>query len=469
MGFGYKNFLAGIRLVPVSSTGVTLKGDLEALDSSGKLNYFNGTTASPVVTESHAATLTNKSISGSDNTITNISAASLNLTNSIVNSDINTAAGIVYSKLNLVNSIVNVDINAAAAISYSKLNLSNSIINTDINNSAAISRSKLASGNANGVAFNNGTGVLTDGTDLQFDGNFLITSKPIKFTNSGFFVALQSPALSGSTTYTLPATDGSANQFLKTNGSAVLSFASVSTNVAVSTKTGAYALTSADDVILANTAGGGFTLTIPAAGLNTGKIFKIIKIDSTFNVVTLGTGLSTTLNTQGEEVEIIDNGVSWTILNRKNNTEWLLYSLTIGASNSAPTKGGIVTDTAYWRRVGDSIEIKYDYFANSAGANGSGTYLFPMPTGLTIDSGKSIVVSNNQIGVVGFGGAFDSVTNRAVQVLIFDTTNVSLKTIGPNAPGSPDPTDISSTAFQLGNTSVKYSFYYKVPISGWKS
>jgi microcystin-dependent protein len=137
---------------------------------------------------STAQTLTNKTISGSSNTLSNVGYSSLSLSNSILNSDINASAAIAYSKLNLstsilnadisnsaaiaysklnlATSILNADINASAAIAYSKLNLSGSILNTDVNASAAIDRSKLASGTASHVLINDGSGVMSSEANL---------------------------------------------------------------------------------------------------------------------------------------------------------------------------------------------------------------------------------------------------------------------------------------------------------------
>lgn len=84
----------------------------------------------------------------------------------IVNNDVNASAAIAYSKLNLSDSITNTDVNGSAAIAYSKLNLSTSILNADINASAAIDRSKLASGTADHVVINNGSGVLSSEATL---------------------------------------------------------------------------------------------------------------------------------------------------------------------------------------------------------------------------------------------------------------------------------------------------------------
>lgn len=77
MAFNFRKFLQGIKLIPNASSQVSEKGDIEVLDSSGKLNFHNGTTASPMVTESHSATMTNKTIDGDDNTIQDLALSSL--------------------------------------------------------------------------------------------------------------------------------------------------------------------------------------------------------------------------------------------------------------------------------------------------------------------------------------------------------------------------------------------------------
>lgn len=65
----FRKFTNGIKLKSkpssTSSSGVDGRGDLEVLDS-GKLNYNNGSSVSPVVTEGHSATLTNKTLTSPD-------------------------------------------------------------------------------------------------------------------------------------------------------------------------------------------------------------------------------------------------------------------------------------------------------------------------------------------------------------------------------------------------------------------
>ena len=72
-----KKFLIGLRILPKGSNEINEKGELEVIDSSGKLFYHNGTSASPVVTETHEAELENKTIDGNKNTLLNINATSI--------------------------------------------------------------------------------------------------------------------------------------------------------------------------------------------------------------------------------------------------------------------------------------------------------------------------------------------------------------------------------------------------------
>lgn len=132
----------------------------------------------PTVTSTLATTggsdvLTNKTIDADLNTLSNID-----------NNEIKASAAIAYSKLNLSSSIVNSDISGSAAIAYSKLNLATSIVNADISTSAAIARSKIASGTANQVVINDGSGNLSgvspgsSGNVLTSNGTAWVSSSP---------------------------------------------------------------------------------------------------------------------------------------------------------------------------------------------------------------------------------------------------------------------------------------------------
>lgn len=62
MATSFRKFLEGLRIVPKTTSTASEQGDLDVTTAAGKLNYHNGTSASPVVTEAHQATLTNKTL-----------------------------------------------------------------------------------------------------------------------------------------------------------------------------------------------------------------------------------------------------------------------------------------------------------------------------------------------------------------------------------------------------------------------
>jgi hypothetical protein len=88
------------------------------------------------------------------------------------------------------------------------------IVNADINSSAAIASSKLSITSPLSIIGNS-----TAGSEIRL---------PEDTDNGSNYVALKAPnTLSSDLTFTLPSTDGSANQALITNGSGSLSFATV--------------------------------------------------------------------------------------------------------------------------------------------------------------------------------------------------------------------------------------------------
>lgn len=132
MATGFLKIHKGASFEPKTGSTVTAQGDQAFNVTSDKMEYRDSVGAKSIVSETGTQTLTNKTISGSSNTLSNIA--------------------------------------------YASLTLSNSILNADINTSAAIARTKLASGTAKAVVVNNGSGVMTDlaGTAnqvLSYDGS----------------------------------------------------------------------------------------------------------------------------------------------------------------------------------------------------------------------------------------------------------------------------------------------------------
>jgi hypothetical protein len=156
-------------------------------------------------------------------------------------------------------------------------------------------------------------------------------------------------------------------------------------------------------------------------------------------------------------------------------TDWQSYTLNIGATTTAPTKGTVAVDTARWRRVGDSMEVYYTYRQSAGGSAGSGTYLFPLPTGYSVDTSKISLQGGAGDSQVGFGRVASTTADAAnyntqCTVILFNSTSVALQTAagggGPDTVGQVRP--VTSFWFQLSGV-TSYSFNYRVPILGWSS
>lgn len=152
------------------------------------------------------------------------------------------------------------------------------------------------------------------------------------------------------------------------------------------------------------------------------------------------------------------------------------YTLTIGGVSSAPTPATSAVSSAQWRRVGDSMEIQYVYSQSSAtgAANGSGIYLFPLPSGASIDTSKIIVGTNaigatqNQVGTGSVSNTAAATAQNATHALVFAYNSTNLYLVSPPTTAS-ELLPVSSSSYQLSAAPTYYSFFAKVPIVGWSS
>ncbi len=120
---------------------------------------------------------------------------------------------------------------------------------------------------------------LPSGDSLDLTGGGIVNATQIDIVSEGDlrlqdasggqYVALDAPATIGSSyTLTLPAADGSANQYLKTDGSGTLSFGTISADSGRAytdwtIKTGNYTAVSKDQIIC--NSGSTFTITLPSS------------------------------------------------------------------------------------------------------------------------------------------------------------------------------------------------------------
>lgn len=143
--------------------------------------------------------------------------------------------------------------------------------------------------------------------------------------------------------------------------------------------------------------------------------------------------------------------------------DWTNFTMTIGGTTTPPTKGTVVVDNAKWRRVGQNMEIMYTFEQSTAGTAGSGTYLFPIPGGETIDTTLLPVGTSEHNAVCGSCGIRAAGSNYVGYIKAYNSTNLALIVLNSTS----NPQFVDSGWAGLNNNPAMYSFTASVPISGW--
>jgi hypothetical protein len=91
-------------------------------------------------------------------------------------------------------------------------------------------------------------------------------------------------------------------------------------------------------------------------------------------------------------------------INGANPSSWTPFTTTITADTTNPTIGSTSTITSYYWLTGKMLSIQLSFTADGTGTNGSGTYLFNLPAGYTINTTVCPSIIGSPLG--GFGPCF---------------------------------------------------------------
>lgn len=196
MALNIRKFLEGLKIVPKASSSIDAAGEMEVLSSdSNKLQYHNGTSKSPVVTEAHSATLINKTIDGDNNTIQDVGISSLKTVLADANRTIRRdSSGAVVSGNSIPNSSQIVTLDSIDT-------LTNKTIDGDDNTiqDVGISSLKTVLADANKVIRRSVTGAVISGNALPNSSQIVTLDSSDTLTNK----TLTSPVLNTSTADTI--------------------------------------------------------------------------------------------------------------------------------------------------------------------------------------------------------------------------------------------------------------------------
>jgi hypothetical protein len=147
------------------------------------------------------------------------------------------------------------------------------------------------------------------------------------------------------------------------------------------------------------------------------------------------------------------------------------YIISIAATTTNPTPGTSTSVASYYR-VGKMLYIKYFFNQTTAGTSGTGTYLFNIPSGLTIDTTITPVYANiynfSNLGPVLLYGSSSPVICCFGCCTPYNSTQIAFiafsinETTGVVNSGS---ALISDLFFGLNTTPLTYTAYMEIPIN----
>lgn len=141
-------------------------------------------------------------------------------------------------------------------------------------------------------------------------------------------------------------------------------------------------------------------------------------------------------------------------------TDWQAFDTNITGASGNPTFGNLTTDIVKYRRIGDSIQLSITKIQNTAGVNGSGTYLFSLPAGLEFaDTSEAQTIGHGYL----FNGNDRSICSVLQRVGSNNTFQMScIFDAGENTWGS--------GYFGIGtNANLEVNTWVEAKIAGWST
>jgi hypothetical protein len=166
-----------------------------------------------------------------------------------------------------------------------------------------------------------------------------------------------------------------------------------------------------------------------------------------------------------EQLVVRSMGLSgWQVVSHVHK-DWTTYTPTINAVTANPTKGATREELCAWKRQGQDMLLSFFYEQTAAGAAGTGTYLFVIPTpgSSVIDTGLVVAgamsAHTDMPSTVGSGTAsLGTGTIALCSARVYDTSNLQIQATS----GA-----VSSGHYALSNTNVHLSYTARFPIVDW--
>lgn len=256
---------------------------------------------------------------------------------------------------------------------------------------------------------------------------------------------------------------------------------SLATENSIINVTGSYTVLGTEELVLiATSSGSSGSVQLPNAQNSKGFSFWVEKTDLNFNPIVINTlasdksiiypdgALNTSINIQYERVHLFCDGVNWYILTRDYPRGWNSSNPNITGSITNPVQGITQsTNVLYWRKSGDSMELRLEYAQSTAGTVGNGSYQFQLPVlssqgnQLTLDHLKLSNAGTLGAQALGSGYGYDGSTEYPLIPCYGTSTSLELQQSNGAA-------RVGSSLIALSGVIAAFSFQAIVPITGWK-
>jgi len=157
------------------------------------------------------------------------------------------------------------------------------------------------------------------------------------------------------------------------------------------------------------------------------------------------------------------------ITNSPNPSIWTSFTTTISGTSTAPTPGSGATLTSYYLQMGKMLFINMNFSQINAGSAGSGYYLFNLPTGFSINTSVSGVLSvGSPYSYPSAGSCIATLGNNSYDtgsVLVHSSSFYALALYNASLNSSFIIGNVGSGYYILGNAIVTYSATAMLPIN----
>jgi hypothetical protein len=223
-------------------------------------------------------------------------------------------------------------------------------------------------------------------------------------------------------------------------------------------ETAAYSILPSDSIVLLSAASAAFTSTLPTAVGVLGKSYTIKKIDSTSNVITIGTtsaqtidGLTTApLNTQDDTIEVISDGANWQVVSNATISAHCNTSTSQSCTSSTSTfvkfehtdwdtnslLSTVSSITRFTASKAGKYSVKILLTTGSPGSNGQASVLCRKNGTTIVSNGMIQNILSGDNGAIVLDDVIQLVANDYIEIGVYPSTTVAVGVAASGSPGT---------------------------------